>query len=391
MATKKKAKPTKRTAVKKPAKKAAKKTAKKAAKRNALFSAAGLLSRKPRITADTWEKAGERRRTQAARYAGWGKRSAELATWSWRDIAGLDAEWQTKLMRGLAKTYAKKNPAIVISPAETSLMRKIVQLSSQPTTIARARQLKALRSRWSTLIAKKNSARKNASGWKPASQTPATPPSGFKGTQADWQSLTPGMRREIAQTIARALIAKKNSARKRKANPRGSAAVSKARDLVKRFVGRASGKETAARHPGLKAGTVLGNMKARLDYLLIDNPSLKQETRHGVRGGAIDWTGSERPEIASEPGGRQYVFLGGNQAVSQVPPLAESEGMLALGEVMQLGYTARKHVDDFKLQSYYHNLGEETGERPYLCYDPKQKQLYLTGGNYRTEAEGMAN
>jgi hypothetical protein len=272
------------------------------------------------------------------------------------------------------KTVRRRNASIVLSPAELSLIRKISHLSNQPVTVARARQLKAFRARWSALIAKKN----------PATLTSAQ--------LAILRELNGLVNRPYSGAVARRIEAlkKKLVATNAKKNP-AAGKVSKAKELVKRFVGRASGKETAAHHPGLKPGTVLANMKARLDYLLIANPNLKQETRNGVRGGAIDWRGSERPEIASEPGGRQYVFLGGNQKLDAIPPLAESDGMLALGEVLQLGYTARKHVDDFRLQSYYHNLGEENGAHPHLCYDPKQKQLYLTGGDYRTEAEGMAN
>lgn len=233
------------------------------------------------------------------------------------------------------KTPAKKrrNPAIVLSPAETSLIRKISHLSSQPATVARAKQLKALRARWKAVIGKKNPGR-------------ATP------------------------------------------------SVAKAKALVQRFVGRASGKETAMRHPGLKKGTVLGNMKARLDYLLVANPNIQPESRHGVRGGAIDWRASERPHIMAAPSGKRYHFLGGNQDLSKVAPLRKANGkpgMVDLGEVLQLGYTARKHVDNYRLQPYYHNLGEENGKRPHLCYDAKRKQMYLSGGNYRTEAEGMAN
>ena len=178
-------------------------------------------------------------------------------------------------------------------------------------------------------------------------------------------------------------------------------AASRAKALVKRFVGRASGAESAARHPGLPAGIVVANLHARLDYLKLRNPRLA--------GGLIEWGARERPEIMSKASGRQYVIVGGNQDCGPVaatgtqwrPTAAECArtgrtldqalAMWHLGEVLVLGYTARKHVDDYKLQAYYHKLGEENGERPHLLYDPRQKQLYLVGGNYRTEAEGMAN
>ena len=180
-------------------------------------------------------------------------------------------------------------------------------------------------------------------------------------------------------------------------------AAARAKGLVKRFVGRASGAETAAHHPGLKQGTVVANLKARLDYLKVRNPH--------IDGGMIQWgiRGDQRPEIMSKSSGRQYVFVGGNQDCGEIPTvgtqweptaadcrrtgrtLAQVMAMRHLGEVLVLGYTARKHVDNYKLQAYYHKLGEENGDRPHLFYDARHKQLYLVGGNYRTEAEGMAN
>jgi hypothetical protein len=174
--------------------------------------------------------------------------------------------------------------------------------------------------------------------------------------------------------------AKKKTAVRR----RNSSAISRAKSLVKKFIGRATGKVVKAKHPGLKKGTVLAKL-THLDYLKLRN-------RH-IEGGMVSWKQHERPVLASKASGKQFFFVGGNQNLDAVPPVrvANPAGVVDLGEVLQLGYTATKHVNGFKRQGYYHKLGEENGKRPHLLYDRRTKQMHFHGGDYRTEAEGVAN
>lgn len=98
-------------------------------KRNALFSFPSILARRPKITSASWDRAGEQRRVRAAINAGINKKVAlTFANYSWKDVATLGPEWQTKLMSGLAKTYQKKrsNP----KPRKTT---KRVQTSTRKT------------------------------------------------------------------------------------------------------------------------------------------------------------------------------------------------------------------------------------------------------------------
>jgi predicted RNA-binding Zn-ribbon protein involved in translation (DUF1610 family) len=53
--------------------------------------------------------------------------------------------------------------------------------------------------------------------------------------------------------------------------------------------------------------------------------------------------------------------------------------------VYNIGYHTRKKFDDMDPIDYQHDLGEETGVRPMLEYDPRTKHLYVTGGQYRID------
>lgn len=53
--------------------------------------------------------------------------------------------------------------------------------------------------------------------------------------------------------------------------------------------------------------------------------------------------------------------------------------------VYNLGYNTRKQFDAMEPIDYQHDLGEETGIRPMLEYDPRVKRLFVTGGQYRIE------
>jgi hypothetical protein len=67
------------------------------------------------------------------------------------------------------------------------------------------------------------------------------------------------------------------------------------------------------------------------------------------------------------------------------------KGLLALGEVTEIGYFERKKVEDFRPTEYYHHFGEENGKRPILVYDSSNKQIHLVGGDYRTLWSGINN
>lgn len=62
-----------------------------------------------------------------------------------------------------------------------------------------------------------------------------------------------------------------------------------------------------------------------------------------------------------------------------------------MGEVSQIEYFARKKCDDFRPVVYFHDFGEDNGRQPRLMWDPKARQMYLAGGDYRIKDVGIVN
>jgi hypothetical protein len=101
----------------------------------------------------------------------------------------------------------------------------------------------------------------------------------------------------------------------------------------------------------------------------------------------------ERVRVCSNPEGTQLYFIGGNQDVAELARAGADIGfaMVDLGECIYLEYRTRKAMDKFQTANYYHELGEETGERPHLLYSTAHKRLYLVGGAYMVKPEGIVN
>jgi len=64
---------------------------------------------------------------------------------------------------------------------------------------------------------------------------------------------------------------------------------------------------------------------------------------------------------------------------------------MAIGVLYELTYQTEKGFHKFKLTEYFHKLGEETGVQPYLIYDPNNKLLSISGGQYVVKPEGIIN
>jgi hypothetical protein len=107
--------------------------------------------------------------------------------------------------------------------------------------------------------------------------------------------------------------------------------------------------------------------------------------------------------LASAPGGKQYVLIGGDQSVDveefgieETNEAKEWARKLVLGQVSKIVYfTDKHHLEGPKYQKngclYEHELGEEGGELPTLIYDPNNETLEIVGGSYITRAEGIRN
>ena len=108
----------------------------------------------------------------------------------------------------------------------------------------------------------------------------------------------------------------------------------------------------------------------------------------------ITWGDSEAPDLAAEPGGTQLYLVGGNQNIDRSLdklPIDATKDMLDLGFAYQIEYFTRKEFDNFQPVTYYHDLGEETGESPRVVYDRVKRRIHLVGGAYKVKPEGVVN
>jgi len=108
----------------------------------------------------------------------------------------------------------------------------------------------------------------------------------------------------------------------------------------------------------------------------------------------IEWGAREAPALASEPGGKQLYIIGGSQnldgALASLP-IKASAATVKLGFAYKIEYFTQKGFDNFQPVTYYHDLGEETGERPRVVYDKRRKRIHLVGGAYTVKPEGIVN
>lgn len=99
--------------------------------------------------------------------------------------------------------------------------------------------------------------------------------------------------------------------------------------------------------------------------------------------------------VVSDETARQIYFVGGDQDISSglaVFGAVDRGALLELGEATRIDYKQRKeHVDHPDMDSWRHQFGEESGERPIVLYDPRTKRLLLQGGAYVIRAEGIIN
>jgi hypothetical protein len=101
------------------------------------------------------------------------------------------------------------------------------------------------------------------------------------------------------------------------------------------------------------------------------------------------------PELCSSEDGRQLYIEGGDQALDlKALKMAgdkwEKDSMV-IGVLYELTYQTAKKFHKFKLTDYFHKLGEETGVQPTLLYDPTNRLLSISGGQYQVKDVGIVN
>jgi hypothetical protein len=112
---------------------------------------------------------------------------------------------------------------------------------------------------------------------------------------------------------------------------------------------------------------------------------------------------SEPVMLCSSEDGKQLYVEGGDQAIDLASLKMDGEewvkDRMVLGRFAQpepktkganrrkhnLTYHTKKDFDNFEGIDYQHDLGEETGERPMLEFDARNKHLYVSGGQYNID------
>ena len=104
---------------------------------------------------------------------------------------------------------------------------------------------------------------------------------------------------------------------------------------------------------------------------------------------------TDPPDLCSSEDGRQLYIVGGDQELDlgalKMGGDKWRKDSMTLGVLYELSYKTEKGFHQFKLTEYYHKLGEETGVQPFLLYDPNNKALSISGGQYETKPEGIVN
>lgn len=92
--------------------------------------------------------------------------------------------------------------------------------------------------------------------------------------------------------------------------------------------------------------------------------------------------GERAPFLAADSRGKLHV-VGGQYRANPAGEIC--------GEIEQIEYqTSKPHLGHEQETIYYHQLGEETGERPILEITP-EGELQILGGDYRIESDGIHN
>jgi len=110
----------------------------------------------------------------------------------------------------------------------------------------------------------------------------------------------------------------------------------------------------------------------------------------------------QRPaDVAAEPTGKQIYFVRGNQDISlQLDkfPVDRGKELLDLGPCIRIEYFTEKGFDKFRPTAYFHAFGEESGDfpgdngfTPTLLFNRIRRRLYLVGGVYHVEPDGIVD
>jgi hypothetical protein len=181
-------------------------------------------------------------------------------------------------------------------------------------------------------------------------------------------------------------------------------------DLYQKFHGRRASKSTVIEvneadygsHPDLaKLGDLLSltvGVDVKLTGKHLNQPEAMEEDAWCVE---IKFDPQRPVAVAAEPDGKQLFFVKGDQDISRYLdkfPVDRGKELLDLGPCIRLEYFTEKGFDHFQPTAYFHATGEESGEypgdngfNPTLLFNRIRRKLYLVGGVYHVEPDGIVD
>lgn len=154
----------------------------------------------------------------------------------------------------------------------------------------------------------------------------------------------------------------------RRMNPISRPAASKTRKIYEKFSGKKAKRQTTLTAPAGTPSTV-----AKLGRLRLIRTT---------DGRKWAFAGAKAPFLAADHKGKLHV-VGGQYRAN---PTGET-----CGKIERIEYeTSKPHLGQTQPTIYFHDMGEETGERPTLKID-SEGLIKIAGGAYRIEADGIHN
>jgi hypothetical protein len=109
----------------------------------------------------------------------------------------------------------------------------------------------------------------------------------------------------------------------------------------------------------------------------------------------LAFEGKGTPDLCSSEEGHQLHIEGGDQSLDLKALKMDGDKWykesMVIGVLYELTYQTEKSFHKFRPTGYFHKLGEETGAQPFLLYDPVNKLLSVSGGQYEIKPEGIVN
>lgn len=96
-------------------------------------------------------------------------------------------------------------------------------------------------------------------------------------------------------------------------------------------------------------------------------------------------------KLTSTANGKSLYFVGGDQASIPVAAMGgdAARDHVRLGRLDRVVYLTKKGFHDFEPVEYSHHMGEDGGWKPDLCFDTRNRLMYVVDGSYEVKRAGI--